>query len=97
MIMETETAQNTLNHAPDFTIDACNQPCPMPILMLKRLLKIIEKNQLDSENSNSKKMILIKATDPNSQQDLAHFCQIQHLEIVQQMIVDDEFHYYIEK
>lgn len=97
MIMETVTAQNTLNHAPDFIIDACNQPCPMPILMLKRLLKAIEKNQLDSENSNSKKMILIKSTDPNSQQDLAHFCQIQHLKIVQQMIVDDEFHYYIEK
>ena len=63
----------------------------------KNLLKAIEKNQLDSENSNSKIMILIKATDPNSEQDLAHFCQIQHLKIVQQMIVDDEFHYYIEK
>lgn len=97
MITETETAQNNSELTADYTVDACNQPCPMPILMLKRLLKAIEKNQLDSENSNSKIMILIKATDPNSQQDLAHFCQIQHLKIVQQMIVDDEFHYYIEK
>lgn len=97
MITETETAQNNSELTADYTVDARNQPCPMPILMLKRLLKAIEKNQLDSENSNSKIMILIKATDPNSQQDLAHFCQIQHLKIVQQMIVDDEFHYYIEK
>ena len=95
--MATETAQNTLNLTADYTVDARNQPCPMPILMLKRLLKTIEKNQLDREVLNSKKLILIKATDPNSQQDLAHFCQIQQLKIVQQMIVDDEFHYYIEK
>lgn len=97
MIMETVTAQNTLNHAPDFIIDACNQPCPMPILMLKRLIKTIEKNKISTESGKIKQLILIKATDPNSQQDLAHFCQIQHLKIVQQMIVDDEFHYYIEK
>ena len=97
MIMATETTQNALNLTADFTVDARNQPCPMPILMLKRLLKTIDKNKSSSENSNSKIMILIKATDPNSQQDLAHFCQIQQLKIVQQMIVDDEFHYYIEK
>ncbi len=97
MIMATEIAQNILNLTPDFTVDACNQPCPMPILMLKRLLKTIEKNQLDREVLNSKKLILIKATDPNSQQDLTHFCQIQQLKIVQQMIIDDEFHYFIEK
>ena len=95
--MATETAQNTLNLTADYTVDARNQPCPMPILMLKRLLKTIEKNQLDREVLNSKKLILIKATDPNSQQDLTHFCQIQQLKIVQQMIIDDEFHYFIEK
>lgn len=97
MIMATETAQNTLNLTPDFTVDACNQPCPMPILMLKRLLKTIEKNKISTESGKIKQLILMKATDPNSQQDLAHFCQIQQLKIVQQMIVDDEFHYYIEK
>ena len=69
----------------------------MPILMLKRLLKTIDKNLSSSESGKIKQLILIKATDPSSQQDLAHFCQIQQLKIVQQMIVDDEFHYYIEK
>lgn len=97
MNMETETAQNASEFTPDFTVDARNQPCPMPILMLKRLLKTIEKNQTSDENPNAKSLILIKATDPNSQQDLAHFCQIQQLKIAQQMIVDDEFHYFIEK
>ena len=97
MIMTTETTQNASQLTADWTIDARNQPCPMPILMLKRLLKTIDKNKSSSENSNSKIMILIKATDPNSQHDLAHFCQIQQLKIVQQKIVDDEFHYYIEK
>lgn len=95
--MATETAQNTLNLTADYMVDARSQPCPMPILMLKRLLKTIEKNQISSESGKIKQLILIKATDPNSQQDLAHFCQIQQLKIVQQMIVDDEFHYYIEK
>ena len=97
MIMTTETAENASEFTADFTVDARNQPCPMPILMLKRLLKTIEKNQSNSENSNSKKLILIKATDPNSQQDLAHFCQIQQLRIVHQIIIDDESHYFIEK
>lgn len=97
MIMATETTQNALNLTPDYTVDARNEPCPMPILMLKRLLKTIEKNKISTESGKIKQLILIKATDPNSQQDLAHFCQIQQLKIVQQMIVDDEFHYYIEK
>ena len=97
MNMETDTGQNALNLTPDYTVDARNQPCPMPILMLKRLLKTIEKNQVNSESLNTQKLILIKATDPNSEQDLAHFCQIQQLEIAHQLIIDDEFHYFIEK
>ena len=95
--MATETTQNASQLTADCTIDARNQPCPMPILMLKRLLKTIDKNLSSSESGKIKQLILIKATDPSSQQDLAHFCQIQQLKIVQQMIVDDEFHYYIEK
>ena len=59
MNTDTDTAQNALNLTPDFTVDARNQPCPMPILMLKRLLKTIEKTQSSSENSNSKNTLLI--------------------------------------
>ncbi len=67
-------------------VDARQQPCPMPILMLKRLLKTIEPKQV----------ILIKATDPNSQNDLVYFCQVQQLKILHHETVDNEFHYYIE-
>ena len=60
MIMTTETAENASEFTADFTVDARKQPCPMPILMLKRLLKTIEKNQVNSESLNKQKLILIK-------------------------------------
>lgn len=70
----------------DHIVDARNQPCPMPILMLKRTLKQIGNGQL----------ILVKSTDPHGQQDLTHFCQIQGLTVHHSETQGDEFHYYIE-
>lgn len=70
----------------DHIVDARQQPCPMPILMLKRSLKKIPAQQI----------ILVKSTDPHSQHDLTHFCQIQGLKILDQMQIDDEFHYFIQ-
>ncbi|MCH4247326.1 MAG: sulfurtransferase TusA family protein [Acinetobacter populi] len=67
-------------------VDARQQPCPMPILMLKRALKTLPSGQI----------ILIKSTDPHSQQDLVHFCQVQQLKLLKTEIQNDEFHYYIE-
>ncbi len=87
----------SLNHTPDYTIDARNQPCPMPILMLKRLLKSIDKDHSENALMNVKTLILIKATDPISQQDLAYFCQIQQLKIIHQTTLHKEYHYYIER
>ncbi|KAA8730969.1 sulfurtransferase TusA family protein [Acinetobacter qingfengensis] len=75
------------NFSVDHEIDARQQPCPMPILMLKRTLKIALQGQI----------LLVKATDPNSQQDLIHFCKIQNLNILQMTQQTNEFHYYIEK
>lgn len=72
---------------PHFTVDACNQPCPMPILMLKRTLKQI---------NTSGNIILVKSTDPNSQQDLSDFCRIHQLKIHKTTLENQEFHYYIE-
>lgn len=68
-------------------VDARKQPCPMPILLLKRQLK----------NTASGEVIFLTATDPNSRQDLTHFCQVQGLIIRHTCQQDDEFHYYIEK
>ena len=72
---------------PDYVVDARNQPCPMPILMLKRSLKTIKEQ---------KKIILVKSTDPNSQQDLVDFCKIHQLKIIKTNLENQEFHYYIE-
>lgn len=72
---------------PDYIVDARNHPCPMPILMLKRRLKTIDKHQ---------QIILVKSTDPHSKEDLQHFCQIQGLKILKTVFKDDEFQYYIE-
>lgn len=72
---------------PDYTVDARKQPCPMPILMLKRTLKQI---------NTSGNIILIQSTDPNSQQDLVDFCRIHQLKIIKTNLENQEFHYYIE-
>ena len=72
---------------PDFTVDARHQPCPMPILMLKRTLKQI---------SGTGKIILVMSTDANSQKDLIDFCRIHQLKIVKTNLENQDFHYYIE-
>lgn len=75
-------------HVPfDHLVDARNQPCPMPILMLKRSLKTIK---------DSGQIFLVKSTDPNSQQDLIDFCKIHGLKISKTNLENQEFHYYIE-
>ncbi|TXJ09609.1 MAG: sulfurtransferase TusA family protein [Acinetobacter sp.] len=71
---------------PHHIVDARQQPCPMPILMLKRALKSLAKGQI----------ILVQSTDPHSQQDLTHFCQVQGLTIHHSEVQHDEFYYYIE-
>lgn len=77
---------DTLFHF-DHLVDARNQPCPMPILMLKRSLKTVK---------NSGQIFLVKSTDPNSQQDLIDFCKIHNLKISHTHLENQEFHYYIE-
>ncbi|MCH7311635.1 sulfurtransferase TusA family protein [Acinetobacter sp. ANC 4805] len=67
-------------------INALGQPCPMPLLMLKRALKKAE----------SSKQYLLKSSDPHSEIDVTRYCQIQQLQCQTQKISDNEFHYLIE-
>ena len=67
-------------------IDALGQPCPMPLLMLKRALKKAE----------GSKQYLLKSSDPHSEIDVTRYCQIQQLQCQTQKISDNEFHYLIE-
>lgn len=69
------------------SLDARHQPCPAPLLMLKRALKTLPNGQT----------VLLKATDPHSQQDLQHFCRAQHLRLIATQIVHNEYWFYIEK
>lgn len=66
-------------------IDARQQPCPMPILLLKKWRK---------QNSTASDVMLL-ATDPNSRQDLLHFCQVNDYKIEQLISPETEFYYHI--
>lgn len=69
------------------SLDARHQACPAPLLMLKRALKGLENGQI----------VLLKATDPHSQQDLLHFCRAQQLRLLASQMRDNEYWFYIEK
>lgn len=76
--MSNSTPSNTSE------IDAMGQPCPMPLLMLKRYLK-----------QASAASVLLKSSDPNSQIDIQRYCQIHHLNCNFSQISENEFHYLI--
>ncbi|NIE94984.1 sulfurtransferase TusA family protein [Acinetobacter sp. C26M] len=71
---------------PPIIIDALGQPCPMPLLMLKRALKKVDGAQ----------QYLLKSSDPHSEIDVTRYCKIQQLQCLTQKISDNEFHYLIE-
>ena len=66
-------------------IDAMGQPCPMPLLMLKRALK-----------KTGAGHFLLKSSDPHSQQDVSRYCQIHQYGYELTQISANEFHYFIE-
>ncbi|MBF4521264.1 MAG: sulfurtransferase TusA family protein [Gammaproteobacteria bacterium] len=69
---------------PTTVIDAMGQPCPMPLLMLKRALK----------NSDAV-LFLLKSSDPHSQQDVTRYCQLHQYQCTASQISANEFHYVI--
>lgn len=68
-------------------IDALGQPCPMPLLMLKRALKKADTSTVS---------FLLKSSDPHSAIDVTRYCQIQQLHCQSEKISEHEFHYFIE-
>lgn len=62
------------------------QPCPMPLLMLKRQLK----------KTTGPQAFKLLSSDPHSEIDVTRYCQIQQLQCQTQKISDREFHYLIE-
>ena len=66
-------------------IDAMGQPCPMPVLMLKRALK----SQIHGQ-------WILKSSDPHSQTDVQRYCNLHALRYDLVKISEKEFHYHIE-
>ena len=72
--------------AQPLVLDAMGQPCPMPLLLLKRNLK-----------RQPEQAMLLKSSDPHSRQDVSRYCQIQGLNCDIREISSTEFHYFISK
>ena len=67
-------------------IDALGQPCPMPLLLLKRALK----------KADQQSKFLLKSSDPHSEIDVTRYCQLHQLHCRILEISAKEYHYYIE-
>ncbi|RKG32673.1 sulfurtransferase TusA family protein [Acinetobacter guerrae] len=77
---------NDLNPVIPTEINAIGQPCPMPLLMLKRGLK---KATIDQA-------FLLKSSDPHSEIDVLRYCQLHKLDCHLTKISEHEFHYLIQ-
>ncbi len=67
-------------------INALGQPCPMPLLMLKRELT----------KASGKQLFLLKSSDPHSEIDVTRYCTLHHFMCQTMQISEREFHYLIE-
>lgn len=66
-------------------LNTMGQPCPAPLLMLKKALKM-----------QAIRPILLQSSDPHSQNDILRYCQIHQIPCVMEKISATEFHYLIE-
>ena len=77
---------NTSSNTAPIEINALGQPCPMPLLMLKRELK----------KARGEQQFLLKSSDPHSQIDVTRYCGLHHFTCQTTHISEREFHYLIE-
>lgn len=68
-------------------IDARQQACPMPLLMLKKSLK----------SNPYQQAFLLKSTDPHSVNDIQQFCQVQQINLVEYQQIDNEWYFFIQR
>ena len=72
-------------------IDALGKPCPLPLLLLKKQLKL-----QSQKGTSHAQHYLLKSSDPNSELDITRYCQIHQLKCDFKKISEQEFHYLIE-
>lgn len=67
-------------------IDATRLLCPMPVIRLQNKMKSL----------SSGEQIIIRCTDPGTQQDIPTWCRLYGHKVLNIQSVDDEIHFYIE-
>ncbi|WP_432698637.1 sulfurtransferase TusA [Marinobacterium sp. YM272] len=68
-------------------LDACGLFCPEPVMMLHNHVRELAVGQV----------LCIRATDPSTQRDIPKFCQFLGHELLDQMVEDEVFVYFIRK
>ena len=68
-------------------LDTRGYNCPIPVLRTRKALSNMGKGE----------MLSVKASDPASQIDMTHFCNITGNELVKTFISDDTYIYVIRK
>jgi tRNA 2-thiouridine synthesizing protein A len=71
----------------DDTLDATGLFCPEPVMLLHKKIR-----QVDAGN-----ILLVLATDPSTQRDIAKFCGFLGHELLDHYVENDVYHYYIRK
>lgn len=86
--MMTDSPFLAASTAQPIEINAMGQPCPMPLLLLKRELK--------KYAGAAPQLYLLKSSDPHSQIDVQRYCQLHALACQTRQICAQEFHYLIQ-
>lgn len=68
-------------------LDARELYCPEPVMMLHNAVR----DMLAGE------VLLLLATDPSTQRDVPKFCNFLGHDLLQQLVVGEEFHYWVRK
>ncbi len=71
----------------DHSLDTRGLLCPEPVMMLHKKVR----------EAASGDLILLMATDPSTERDIAKFCQFLGHDLVTWRRIEDEWHYWIRR
>jgi tRNA 2-thiouridine synthesizing protein A len=71
----------------DDTLDATGLSCPEPVMLLHKKMREVAVG----------KTVLVLATDPSTERDIAKFCAFLNHELLEHYLEGDVYHYFIRK
>ncbi|BAH83003.1 sulfurtransferase TusA [Candidatus Ishikawella capsulata] len=77
---------NDCNH-PNYTLDSLGLRCPEPIMMIRRIIKDMQKGEI----------LLVIADDPATKRDIPNFCIFMEHILIKQDIQSIPYKYFIKK